>query len=83
MVGRLGRRQIGVEADDGEAPLLYVPVFSSDEWPGPNVIGWKGCLERLRVGLDATSGWFYFGCGNGTGGIICSTAGAAGCTITR
>jgi hypothetical protein len=37
--------------------------FISPDWPGPLVLGWKGCLERLRFALDPTpeEEWFYFG----------------------
>jgi hypothetical protein len=35
--------------------------FMSEEWLGPAVIGWKGCLERMRFGLDPGHDLFYFG----------------------
>jgi hypothetical protein len=30
------------------------------EWPGPMVLGWKGCLERIRFGFDPNVESFYF-----------------------
>ena len=34
--------------------------FVSEDWPGPNVLGWKGCLERMRFALDPSDESFYF-----------------------
>jgi hypothetical protein len=31
-----------------------------EEWPGPTVMGWNGCLERMRWAVDPMDNWFYF-----------------------
>lgn len=56
---RLGRisgelHRIGVEllAQDGVTTRVDGIWFVSDEWTGPVVIGWKGCLERIRWAID-------------------------------
>lgn len=40
-------------------------VFVSEDWPGPIVLGYHGCLERIRIALDpgVTEGQqiFFFG----------------------
>lgn len=42
------------EIETGEANRVVVEAtwFLSVEWPGPLVIGWKGCLERMCFGVD-------------------------------
>jgi hypothetical protein len=35
--------------------------FVSPDWPGPMVIGWKGCLEWIRFALDPGEDAIYFG----------------------
>jgi hypothetical protein len=52
-----------LEPTSGTAPrVLTIDAtwFVSEEWPGPAVIGWKGCLERMRFGLDPGHDLFYF-----------------------
>lgn len=48
-------------AIDGESLPVEATWFLSEHWPGPLVIGWKGCLERMRTGLDPYDNSFYFG----------------------
>jgi hypothetical protein len=48
-------------ATDGEPLSVDAICFTSESWPGPFVIGWKGCLERMRFGLDPSEEAFYFG----------------------
>jgi hypothetical protein len=31
-----------------------------DAWPGPPILGWRGCLERFRFAIDPVDNWFYF-----------------------
>ena len=31
-----------------------------DDWTGPTVLGWKGCLERFRFTFEPLDNWFYF-----------------------
>jgi hypothetical protein len=58
--GRLGRVGIQLQAEDGEALLFQATCFVSHEWPGPMVLGWKGCLERIRFALAPDEDAFYF-----------------------
>lgn len=48
---------------DEEENLLTITAtwFVSADWPGPPVLGWKGCLERFRFGFDPAGEWFFFG----------------------
>jgi hypothetical protein len=34
--------------------------FIASDWPGPMVIGWRGCLERMRFALDPGHDTFFF-----------------------
>jgi predicted aspartyl protease len=34
--------------------------FVSPDWHGPTVLGWRGCLERMRFALDPAEEQFYF-----------------------
>jgi hypothetical protein len=58
--GRLERIPIRFPAQEGEAVEVEATWFLSEDWMGPPVIGWKGCLERLRFALDPSEEWFYF-----------------------
>jgi hypothetical protein len=59
--GRLIRIPMGFDAAEGEDLELEATWFVSEEWPGPTVIGWRGCLERIRFAFDTDEEWFYFG----------------------
>jgi hypothetical protein len=48
-------------ASEGDELPVEATWFVSADWPGPLVIGWKGCLERLRFALDPGHESFYFG----------------------
>jgi hypothetical protein len=48
------------EADEGSPLAVEATWFVADGWPGPIVIGWKGCLERMRFALDPSADAFYF-----------------------
>jgi hypothetical protein len=58
--GRLERIPLVFEADEGEKLEMEATWFIADGWPGPIVIGWKGCLERMRFALDPSEDAFYF-----------------------
>jgi hypothetical protein len=58
--GRLVRIPLALVAEDGETVDVDATWFVSPDWPGPAVIGWKGCLERIRFALDPTLEQFYF-----------------------
>jgi hypothetical protein len=58
--GRLARIPLILVAEEGESLDVEATWFVSGDWPGPAVIGWKGCLERIRFALDPTLDLFYF-----------------------
>lgn len=58
--GRLERISVQFLADEGEDAEVEATWFLSEDWAGPPVIGWKGCLERIRFALDPAEEWFYF-----------------------
>jgi hypothetical protein len=58
--GQLQRFPLFFVANDGETAEIDATWFVSSDWPGPMVIGWKGCLERVRFGLDPSDDSFYF-----------------------
>src|SRR4051794_38505155 len=41
--GEMARVSVTFEAIEGEPLTLQTTCFISDEWPGPMVIGWRGC----------------------------------------
>lgn len=55
--------RISVEFPAAEGVFLQIEAtwFVSPDWPGPLVIGWKGCLERFRFALGPGDESFYFG----------------------
>lgn len=59
--GQLDRLLVRFHADQGEGLDLEATWFISPDWPGPAVVGWKGCLERFRFALDPEENTFYFG----------------------
>jgi hypothetical protein len=63
LTGVLGRVSLVFDASEGESLAVDVTCFTSEGWLGPLVIGWKGCLERMRFGLDPSEEAFYFGAG--------------------
>jgi hypothetical protein len=54
--GYLMRIPILLPAQEGEALQMDLAWFVSAEWPGPPVLGWTNCLERLRFALDPSPG---------------------------
>ncbi|MBI3909931.1 MAG: hypothetical protein HY320_03245 [Armatimonadetes bacterium] len=59
--GRTERIPIRFPAEEGSSVDLEATWFLSRDWDGPVVLGWKGCLERVRFGLDPGDDSFYFG----------------------
>jgi hypothetical protein len=59
--GQLFRLGVTFVAAEGEPLTIDATCFVSAEWPGPMVVGWRGCLERMRFGFDTTEEAFYFG----------------------
>jgi hypothetical protein len=59
--GQLIRVAVTFAATEGDPLTIDATCFVSPEWPGPMVIGWRGCLERMRFGFDPTEETSYFG----------------------
>lgn len=47
-------------AIDGDDLDLDVSWFVCDDWEHPPVIGWRGCLQWIRFGLNPDENAFYF-----------------------
>lgn len=58
--GELIRFPVRFPADEGKPAEVEATWFLSPDWPGPLVIGWTGCLERMRFAFDPREGDFYF-----------------------
>ena len=58
--GELVRLPVLFSADEGEPAEVEATWFLSPDWPGPMVIGWSGCLERMRFAFDPRENDFYF-----------------------
>lgn len=63
--GELRQLEITLEADEGDSLQVLATVLVLPEWPGPVVLGYRGFLERIRLGLDPGSSsddqWMFFG----------------------
>lgn len=58
--GNLARVPIRFAAGEGEDLEFIATFFASPDWYGPTVLGWRGCLERMRFALDPARDLFYF-----------------------
>lgn len=59
--GYLNRLLLILIAENGDSLPMEATCFISQDWPGPPVIGWKGCLERIKFAVDPSIEKFYFG----------------------
>ena len=64
--GALSRVSMTLLADEGDSLSVEATVFLCRDWPGPNVIGYNGLMERIRFALDPSLNTlilapFYFG----------------------
>ena len=46
---------------EGRDLALEATFFVPADWRGSVVLGWRGCLERFRFGVDPFKNRFYFG----------------------
>jgi hypothetical protein len=60
LAGEVIRLPITFVPDEGEPVEIEATWFLSPDWPGPMVIGWMGCLQRMRFGFDPRENDFYF-----------------------
>jgi hypothetical protein len=58
--GSTERVPVRFRADEGEDIVVEATCFVSPDWTGPFVLGWRGCLERMRFALDPNEERFYF-----------------------
>ena len=58
--GELVRVPLVFPADEGEPAEIEATWFLSPDWPGPIVIGWSGCLERMKFAFAPRENDFYF-----------------------
>ncbi len=61
--GFLARIPITLLADEGPDLTVNATCLICPDWPGPMVLGWKGCLERFRFALEPEDETFYFASG--------------------
>ena len=73
LAGELIRLPVRFLADEGEPAEVEATWFLSPEWPGPIVIGWKGCLERMRFAFDPYSAQPYWILGDSVKGVLDTT----------
>ena len=65
--GRLHRVHISIPADEGddvsfEATAFVPEGYENEQWGDlPSILGFHGCLERIRMATDPVSETFYFG----------------------
>lgn len=62
LTGRRAKLLTSFPAADGDELTLDAAWFVADNWLGPVVLGWSGCLEGFRFALNPTpdSEFFYF-----------------------
>ena len=58
--GSLERIRLRFAALEGESLEVEATWFISRDWPGPSVLGWRGCLERFQWTLNQAGECFYF-----------------------
>jgi len=58
--GWLERARVTFPADVGRAIDVDATWFVSWDWSGPMVLGWKGCVERMRIATDPDEQALYF-----------------------
>lgn len=59
--GFLAKIDLTIVAMSGEDLILQSTFFISSEWDGPNVIGWKTCIESVRLAIDPSQNMLFFG----------------------
>jgi len=49
-----------VVAEEGETLTVDTTFFLARDWPGGNIVGCQGFLERFRFGVDPALNRFFF-----------------------
>ncbi|OQW31464.1 MAG: hypothetical protein A4E20_03975 [Nitrospira sp. SG-bin2] len=58
--GTIHRIQITLLANEGESLDVDSTFFVPEKWRG-NIIGYMGCLQRIRFAVDPSKNTFHFG----------------------
>ena len=58
--GVLGNGRLKIVAEEGENLDVEVLMFLSANWPGGNILGYEGFLDRIRFAVDPHRNRFYF-----------------------
>jgi len=58
--GKLYRGAVTVVAEEGETLTVDTTFFLARDWPGGNIVGYQGFLERFRFGVDPALNRFFF-----------------------
>jgi hypothetical protein len=65
--GELVRERVTFASEGGDTEeeteavvAVEATFFLCSDWPGPLVLGWMGCLERMRFAFDPGENAFYF-----------------------
>ena len=59
--GFLAKVGITLVSEFGQDLILEPTFFISSEWNGPNVLGWKTCIESIRLAIDPSKNMLFFG----------------------
>lgn len=59
--GWMDRFRLTLHAQVGSPLEIDATWFVCPDWPGPLVLGWRGCLDRMRFAMDPSEDAFYFG----------------------
>ena len=58
--GIVDRLELTFRGFHGDAMRIDATWLIIEDWAGPTVLGWKGCLERMKFAVDPMDNWFYF-----------------------
>jgi hypothetical protein len=58
--GVVDRIDVWFDGDSGDGIVVDATWIIIADWPGPTVLGWRGCLERMLFAFDPMDNWFYF-----------------------
>jgi hypothetical protein len=59
--GRLERIPVSLVAEEGESLEFEATFLVSHQWPEKTFIGYTGFLDRIRIALDPSENFLYFG----------------------
>lgn len=59
--GYLARLSVTFVSVFGVDLCLEPTFFISSDWDGPNVLGWKTCIENIRLAIDPSRNMLFYG----------------------